>query len=1004
MIPVPNLDDRSWEELVQEAISLIPKYCPEWTNHNPSDPGITLLELFAWLMEMTIYRLNKVTDKNFLAFLDLMGIDLQPPQPSRVLLSFGLVPGAEHFQVIPRGTTIATEYKGEEPPVVFETVKDLLVLPTQLVKCYTQFHDVFADNTQLIHGRPGQSFEAFMGCQRIERLVYVSDPNLETLSEEAMLILGFSTPESPDTDFPFLLEWEYWNGHRWRELQVSNIDLPLGKIAFKGTDELETSELNGEEAYWIRGRLVDVPRDPSMTIVGDVTIRIEVIGEGVQPENAYSELEGGLKIALDLSKNFYPFQKDPKLDYCFYVASRELLGHPKALVRIELDIAEHAAAEGPNASDDLKLVWQFYDGKRWTRLATVTKKGVDEAIKGSEFDDTTYAFTRSGVISFRVPEEMAEAEVADEVSYWVRAKITAGDYGIPGTYELDGDKWAWHDERPLRPPVFREVRMKYEEDDRTPARIITHNDFRFSDITESCASELKHVQVFEPIPEESPSVYLGFDGPFPNDYVQIFFHVVQKTSLDFEREHEDVLKSYYKRLEELYYGDQKIIWEYWSGRDWNDLGCSDGTRAFTESGFIEFIGPKDMTPTKKFGTNLYWIRCRLEMGGYEELPRIDHVLMNTVEGENRRTLRMEILGNGRGTPREHFSFMNKPVLEGEEIWVREKEQPIPEETEELVREFGDNIVEEDRRGEGFWVRWKRVDSFYASHSRSRHYTIDRIAGKIQFGDGRRGMMIPKGDQNVRCSLYRVGGGVKGNIGPNQAVILRQSIAFIDDVTNHYPAKGGSDIESIEEVKERGPYVIKSRYRAVTQEDFEWLAQQASNSIARTHCLPSTEREGEVAVLIVPKFDEAKLDYTQKLIPSTELLRRVKAYLDERRLVTVKVNVEKPRYVEISVSLDVIRSTTGSSERLKRDIEMALRRFLHPIHGGRDGKGWPFGRNVLKVDMYHIIEDVDGVDFVDRIQIYDEDRKVHVEQIKLGAKGLPYLVYVDITEKARERIL
>ncbi len=52
----------------------------------------------------------------------------------------------------------------------------------------------------------------------------------------------------------------------------------------------------------------------------------------------------------------------------------------------------------------------------------------------------------------------------------------------------------------------------------------------------------------------------------------------------------------------------------------------------------------------------------------------------------------------------------------------------------------------------------------------------------------------------------------------------------------------------------------------------------------------------------------------------------------------------------------------------------------------------------------MVEEVEGVDFVDRIRIYDEDRKVFVEQIKLGAKGLPYLVDIDITEKARERIL
>ncbi|MDX9721322.1 MAG: putative baseplate assembly protein [Myxococcota bacterium] len=1002
MIPVPNLDDRTWEELVQEAVSLIPKYCPEWTNHNPADPGITLIELFAWLMEMTIYRLNKVTDKNFLAFLDLMGIDLQPPQPARVLLSFSLVPGAKNYQVVAAGTSVATDYKGDEPPLVFETVKDLLVLPNQLVKCFTQFHDVFADNTQSIYGRPGQSFEVFMGCQRIERVLYLSDSHLETLSEEALLILGFSTAEAPDTDFPSLCEWEYWNGHRWREFNLASQELEMGWAAFEGVDELETCAVNGREGYWIRGRLVDVPRDPAYTVVDNIQMRIEVVGEGVLPEAALTAIEG-LNIPLDLSKNFFPFQKDPKIDYCLYISSRELLGHPGAVVRFEFELSDAAVAAAPNASEDLKLGWEFFDGKQWQSMATCKAKGVEESLKGTEFDDTSYAFTRSGVVSFRVPEAMSETTFADLASFWIRVRILSGDYGVAGTYVLEGEKWTWQDTRPLRAPQFKLLRLKYEEDSRRPEAILTYNDFRWSDITESVGIELKHIQVFEPIPEESPSLYLGFNGPFPNDYIQLFLHVMQKTSLDLVREHADVLKSYYRKMEELYYGDKKIVWEYWNGKTWNDLGVSDGTRAFTESGFIEFVGPKDMTASKRFGESLYWIRCRLEMGGYEELPRIDHILMNTVEAENRRTIRFEVLGSGKGTPNESFQFLNRPVLDSEELWVREKELPPEDELEELAELYGEKLSEEDPR-EGMWIRWKRVDSFYASHARSRHYRLDRIDGRVHFGDGRHGMMIPKGDQNLRCTRYRVGGGVKGNVGANQATILRQAIAYIDGVTNHYPAKGGSDVESVAEVKQRGPYVIKSRYRAVTKEDFEWLAMQSSNSIARTHCLPSTESEGEVAVLVVPKFDEAKLDYTQKLVPTTELLRRVKAFLDERRLVTVKVNVEKPQYVEISVSLEVIRSTTGSSERLKRDIEKALRRFLHAIHGGRDGRGWVFGRNVLKVDLYHVVEEVEGVDFVDRIKIYDEDRKVFVEQIKLGPKGLPYLVNVDITEKARERIL
>src|SRR5215471_3054441 len=70
---IPNLDDRNYTDLVQEALLMLPRYAPEWTNHNPSDPGITLIELLAYFTEMLIYRLNRVTRENKIQFLHLLG-------------------------------------------------------------------------------------------------------------------------------------------------------------------------------------------------------------------------------------------------------------------------------------------------------------------------------------------------------------------------------------------------------------------------------------------------------------------------------------------------------------------------------------------------------------------------------------------------------------------------------------------------------------------------------------------------------------------------------------------------------------------------------------------------------------------------------------------------------------------------------------------------------------------------------------------------------------------
>ena len=126
MIPAPKLDDRTYAEIVQEAIRLIPRYCPEWTNHNPSDPGITILELCAWMTELILYRLNRVPEKNYIAFLNMIGIHLRTPQPALGLVTFQLIEGAER-QVVPEGTQIATPQTADEETVIFETQRDLIV-------------------------------------------------------------------------------------------------------------------------------------------------------------------------------------------------------------------------------------------------------------------------------------------------------------------------------------------------------------------------------------------------------------------------------------------------------------------------------------------------------------------------------------------------------------------------------------------------------------------------------------------------------------------------------------------------------------------------------------------------------------------------------------------------------------------------------------------------------------------------------------------------------------
>lgn len=117
-LQAPDLDDRRFEDLIEEARSLIPRYAPEWTDHNESDPGMALIQLFAWFTDQTLYRLNQVPERAYVKFLQLLGIQTRAAKPASVELTFTTV-APDTDVVVPAGTQVATG-DGDGGPVVFE--------------------------------------------------------------------------------------------------------------------------------------------------------------------------------------------------------------------------------------------------------------------------------------------------------------------------------------------------------------------------------------------------------------------------------------------------------------------------------------------------------------------------------------------------------------------------------------------------------------------------------------------------------------------------------------------------------------------------------------------------------------------------------------------------------------------------------------------------------------------------------------------------------------------
>ncbi len=214
--------------------------------------------------------------------------------------------------------------------------------------------------------------------------------------------------------------------------------------------------------------------------------------------------------------------------------------------------------------------------------------------------------------------------------------------------------------------------------------------------------------------------------------------------------------------------------------------------------------------------------------------------------------------------------------------------------------------------------------------------------------------------------YRYGGGAVGNAGAGTITALKSALPNVDKVTNVRAAAGGADAESLAEVMLRAPHDLRMRDRAVTGDDFAQLAQQVTG-IQRAYALPltrllpdtdppefETDVAGAVTVVILPANKE---DTPQ---PTEDQLQLVCAHLNQRRLITTELYVVGPRYLEVRLDAGVVVSRDKDLKAVKDALAAALLDYFHPLRGGEEGQGWPFGADIYLGNVYRQVLSVAGV--------------------------------------------
>jgi len=273
-LPTPNLDDRHFQDIVDEAKRLIPRFCPEWTDHNVSDPGVALIELFAWMTDLLLYRVNQVPDKVYITLLNLIGIQLEPPQSAVAPVTFYLSAPQETAITIPADTEVATVRTETSPAIIFTTETDLTIHPAVVAddKVYTR--QVERPNTPA-SWRANELRQLLLPNGRIA--MFAPNP----LPHDAFYIplrhnhgnhvlalvvdCDVARGAGVDPTNPPLV-WEVWQGGvaRWSPCEVEfdgtgGFNMP-GEIVLH-LPPMAPDTIQGVTAHWLRCRLTDAQAD-----------------------------------------------------------------------------------------------------------------------------------------------------------------------------------------------------------------------------------------------------------------------------------------------------------------------------------------------------------------------------------------------------------------------------------------------------------------------------------------------------------------------------------------------------------------------------------------------------------------------------------------------------------------------------------------------------------------------------------------------------------------------
>ena len=952
----PAMGGKDYTELINKMIENFHYYTPEWryTKQNP-DAGSALFLIFAEMFKGNIDRFKKVPFKNYIAFLNMLGISTLPATAARTHITVKLLPGVSESVMIPAGTKFSAN-STENEKVIFETERACIVTPANIVDGYnvnTASDTISRVNQELFTPDGGITEKIFCSDSKMnlqQHNLYLAHDNMFNLSSSATIKLYFknSTSKYLEEDITRRLadisntEWMYKSEDGWQLFE--NVKAVGKKLTLQKNNSIPIveDEIEGIKNKWIRCRVKNISE------VEDIEIdSIDALAILMEEKPGF---EPDLVMCNDIELNkegFYPFKEIFSVYDMLYISSKEILSKRGSQITLgfKLKFRKNRVNEEALKEVNWKLImeksdfvrpepqrvsitnvyWEYWNGRGWVKLSL--NENQDELFQSEDGEDKTIS------LSINCPEDICETIVNNHTNYWIRARVVniKNQYAPFSIYNS---------------PWIEDMRLGFEFLEAVPVNsCVTYNNLEYVNKSFNIIKDKYLFKPFKAFDTSADAFYLGFDAPPLKGPISIYFSINNKN------------------FDELL----SLSWQYLGYDGWLRLDTLDNTNNLSRTGVVMFTGPDDFVEQTIFGRKLYWIRILREADSKFGFPEVECILTNTMEVTQKETVVGELLECCDTFGRE-YKLKRCPVIQ-EEIWVNELDKLSTEEIKELSEKMPESIeIEKDYTGviNEFWVKWTPTDNLADSSPKDRHYVIDRSNGKIQFGDDKNGKKpVQSGIHGVKVK-YFVGGGKKGNVEANSISVSYQKIAFVEKVFNPKPSFGGHEAETNEEAINRWPHIIKHRNKAVTTGDFEYLAMEAARNIKKVRCLPCTNESGSVetghvnlAVYLGDLGEEAFIITKEQ----------VESYIAKRCSATMalpgRIHIIEAVKLEYSIYAVVITNDMELVVPIELDAENKLEEFLDPLEGNIDKKGWEIGEFPHESVFYPLLKSINGVSYVEK---------------------------------------